>query len=147
MVSTTVRFNTENAQIAAFKPGHASWMTVKRSGADVRVYMAGRPGEITRDETILAAVSSSPTVPSINDRKGPRLGLQSPGDRLLVDLADRGCRQRGHLRQYIRPRMPGHAALVEVEVQFRQRHRVARENNCRTNFFAQVRVRQRYRRY
>src|SRR6516225_206558 len=42
--------------------------------------------------------------------------------------------------------MPGHSTLVEVVIQFHQRHWLARENNCRTDLFAQVRIRQRYRR-
>jgi len=102
--------------------------------------LAGRDGSV---RAVLPVCSVDAMVTKLSDFGTRQIGLsvtpstlQLPDDGLLVDFADRGCRQRGHLRQHIRPNMPGHTTLVQVVVQLRQRHGFVRENNCRADFFA-----------
>src|SRR5581483_9597766 len=64
-----------------------------------------------------------------------------PGDRRLVDLADRGGGQRRQRNQDVGAGVHSHPTLVEVAVQLRQRHRLSYENDCSADLFTEIAVR------
>jgi hypothetical protein len=66
-----------NAWTAAFQRAQFPGMTIKRSGANVRVYMAVRPNEIPRPETTLAQArnSNNQRLSAEDDREGEAFGV------------------------------------------------------------------------